>query len=58
VGDGNGPSIELAIDRLTQMGMVTPSQPRSVIAEEYRVIKRPLIHNAQGRGAAASRTAT
>jgi receptor protein-tyrosine kinase len=33
--------------------MVTPTRPRSVIAEEYRVIKRPLIGNAQGRGAAA-----
>lgn len=48
-----GPIIDLDLDRLTQMGMVTPNHPRSVIAEEYRVIKRPLLRNAQGKGAAA-----
>ena len=52
-GAGTGPVAELDLDRLAQMGMVTPSQPRSVIAEEYRVVKRPLIQNAQGKGAAA-----
>lgn len=45
--------VELDLERLTQIGLVTPNHPRSVIAEEYRVIKRPLIRNAQGRGAAA-----
>lgn len=51
------PSLQLDLDRLAQMGMVTPAQPRSVIAEEYRVIKRPLIHNVQGKGAEAIRNA-
>ncbi|MAS40757.1 MAG: chromosome partitioning ATPase [Porticoccaceae bacterium] len=32
------------------MGMVTPDHPRSSIAEEYRVIKRPLLKNASGSG--------
>ena len=45
--------VELDLGRVTKMGMVTPNQPRSVIAEEYRVIKRPLIRNVQGKGAAA-----
>ena len=46
-------TVELDLARLTLAGMVTPDLPRSVIAEEFRVIKRPLIHNAQGRGAGA-----
>ena len=32
--------------------MITPDQPKSRISEEYRLIKRPLIANAMGRGAA------
>ena len=30
----------------TSMGFITPDMPRSQIADEYRVIKRPLIANA------------
>lgn len=44
-------SIDIDLGRLAQMGMVTPDQPRSPLAEEYRVIKRPLLRNAQGLGA-------
>ncbi|WP_407278633.1 XrtA-associated tyrosine autokinase [Aromatoleum evansii] len=52
--DGVGPAHAVVLDlaRLSRMGMVTPDLPQSAIAEEYRVVKRPLIHNAQGRGAA------
>lgn len=32
-------------------GIVTPSDPRSQVADEFRVIKRPLIANAKGKGA-------
>lgn len=32
-------------------GVVTPEAPRSQIADQYRVIKRPLIANAMGKGA-------
>ncbi len=32
--------------------MITPDQPKSRMSEEYRLIKRPLIANAMGRGAA------
>lgn len=42
--------IRLDLARLGTMGMVTPDQPRSAIAEEYRVVKRPLIRNVQGKG--------
>jgi protein-tyrosine kinase len=42
--------IRLDLARLGTMGMVTPDQSRSPIAEEYRVVKRPLIRNVQGKG--------
>jgi receptor protein-tyrosine kinase len=42
-------SIDLA--RLAQLGFVTPEDPRSQIAEEFRIIKRPLIRNATGKSA-------
>ena len=38
--------IEIDLKRLHNAGMVTPDHPRSTIAEEYRVIKRPLLKNA------------
>lgn len=42
-------SINLA--RMHRMGMITPDAERSQIAEEFRIIKRPLIANAFGQGA-------
>jgi receptor protein-tyrosine kinase len=46
-------SREVAIDlsRIAQMGMVTPDRSRSSIAEEYRVIKRPILKNVSEGGA-------
>lgn len=44
-------TVEIDLERLDAMGMVTPRNPRSVIAEEYRVIKRPLLRNVSGQGA-------
>lgn len=41
----------LDLDRLMQAGYVTPNAPRSPIADQYRVIKRPLLANATGKGA-------
>lgn len=45
----------VAIDmkRLVARGMVTPDLPRSRIAEEFRLIKRPLLKNATATGASA-----
>jgi len=45
--------VELDLAMLESTGIVTPNAPRSHIADEFRVIKRPLISNAMGRGAAA-----
>lgn len=45
--------VELDLDMLAATGIVTPKAPRSRIADEFRVIKRPLLSNAVGRGAAS-----
>jgi len=42
--------ITLNIDRMRQYGIVTPDQGRTQIAEQFRVIKRPLLTNAFNRG--------
>lgn len=42
--------MELPLENLRAMGMVTPDQPRSGIAEENRIIKRPLLMNIAGQG--------
>lgn len=43
--------VELDLDALAAAGLVTPTAPRSQMADQYRVIKRPLISNAMGKGA-------
>jgi protein-tyrosine kinase len=43
--------VDLDLDALTVAGFVSPNAPRSQIADQYRVIKRPLIANAMGKGA-------
>lgn len=43
------------LDRLRARGFVTPDAPTSQIADEFRVIKRPIIRNAQGRDGARVR---
>ena len=45
--------VEINLDALAAAGIVSPNAPRSQIADQYRVIKRPLISNAMGRGATA-----
>lgn len=42
----------LNLKRLEQHGYLTPDALRSKTAEEYRMIKRPLLMNALGKGAA------
>src|SRR5262245_41819187 len=48
-------SRKIAIDlaHLAAAGMVTPDAPRSQIADEFRIIKRPLLSNAQRTSPAA-----
>lgn len=45
--------VDIDLARLGAVGMVTPLNTRSMIAEEYRVIKRPLLRNAAQEGGAA-----
>jgi protein-tyrosine kinase len=43
--------LNIPIDDLHSLGMVTPAVPRSRIAEEFRTIKRPLLKNISGESA-------
>jgi len=42
--------VEINLDVLAASGIIRPDAPRSRLADEFRVIKRPLIDNAMGRG--------
>lgn len=44
--------VNIDLHRLAVEGYVTPAAPRSTIAEQFRVIKRPLLANATGKGPA------
>lgn len=44
--------VNLDSARLTAGGFVTPDSPRSQLADEFRVIKRPLLTNVSGKSAA------
>lgn len=50
-----GRSVEINIDKIRAAGMVTPFGERTHIAEEFRLIKRPLLLNAFEKGANAIR---
>lgn len=43
--------VELNGEAMAAAGIIDPNSPRSKIADQYRVIKRPLIKNAMGKGA-------
>jgi len=43
--------VVLDLGALADTGIVTPNAPRSALADQFRVIKRPLISNALGKGA-------
>ena len=43
-------SVELDLVMLAKLGFVTPDIPQSRIADEFRIVKRPLIANASGKG--------
>ena len=47
------PQIAFDLDALAAANLVTPNAPRSQVADEFRVIKRPLINNAKAKGADA-----
>jgi protein-tyrosine kinase len=41
---------DIDLAKLAREGFVTPDMPRSRIADEFRIVKRPLIANATGKG--------
>lgn len=43
--------IDINIKKLDELGFVTPDKTETVKAEEYRVIKRPILRNAFGKAA-------
>jgi len=43
--------VELSLEALSAAGIIRPDAVRSQLADEYRVVKRPLIDNAMGKGA-------
>lgn len=49
----NSKSVHIDLAALAAAGFVTRNAPRSGITDQFRVIKRPLLENASGRGAAA-----
>ena len=42
--------VTLDLDAMAATGLLVPTQSRSLLANEFRVIKRPLIANAMGKG--------
>lgn len=52
VTDGNSQFQSINLARLHRMGVIAPDAEKSQIAEEFRIIKRPLIANAFGQGTA------
>lgn len=50
VWGGTSRQVSIDIARLKAMGMVTPDAGRDKIAEEFRLIKRPLLARAFGHG--------
>ncbi len=45
-------SVDLDLEKLMQAGYLVPNAPRSLMLDEFRVIKRPLLANARGKSAA------
>ncbi len=43
--------VDLDFTALAEAGILVPNAPRSLLGDQYRVIKRPLIRNAVGKGA-------
>ena len=51
-GEVRSKRVTLNLKVMAANRLITPDAPRSQLAEEYRVLKRPLIQNAMGKGAA------
>lgn len=46
-------TVHLDLAAMAVAGFITPNAPRSALTDQFRVIKRPLLTNATGKGAAA-----
>lgn len=44
--------VDLDLQALSRAGILVPNASRSLLGDQFRVIKRPLIRNAMGKGAA------
>lgn len=51
-------TVSIDLDHLKAQGFVVPDDPQSQIAQEFRVLKRPIIRNAMGRTDAAGSNRT
>jgi exopolysaccharide/PEP-CTERM locus tyrosine autokinase len=47
-GRAGAKSVQIDLERLATTGMITPESPRSKIADEFRILKRPLLANVRG----------
>jgi exopolysaccharide/PEP-CTERM locus tyrosine autokinase len=50
MASSTGKRVELDLDAIAASGLLVPSQTRTLLASEFRVIKRPLIANAMNKG--------
>ncbi len=48
----NSRKVDVDLVQLAAKGIITPDAPRSQVADEFRLVKRPLLGNAQGKGQA------
>jgi protein-tyrosine kinase len=55
--EGAARDVEIDIDRLAAMGYITPKASRARLADEFRVLKRPLLNNIRGATAAPAERA-
>ena len=51
--EDSGTRFKIDLARMAAAGLITPDAPRSQIASEFRVIKRPLIANVKGKSGTA-----
>ena len=40
-----GPKLHIPLNALKEKGMISPDEPSSIIAQQFRAIKRPLVRN-------------
>ena len=51
-GERRSREVELDLRKMNESGLLIPGKERSSLEEEFRIIKRPLLENVRGHGAA------